>query len=160
MKTIEDLRDLVRECGMSSRPEYYSGRGATLSDLNSEILLKIQKRIKEVFGDKEAKAFVQMVKTLKTLSATTFLQELYILHSRDWQTKPNGVNDACGVVIPKDDDGNYNIAGGMFGMLAAMTHDGRDDTRQIRAQFLRSNGIRSEELDYDDMPLVYRNKYK
>jgi len=38
MKLQKSIHDIVHDSGMSSRPEFYSGRGATLSDLNSRIL--------------------------------------------------------------------------------------------------------------------------
>ena len=46
---------------MSTRPEFFSGRGATTSDLNYETLTGIHDGIKKEFGDGAAKNFVLMV---------------------------------------------------------------------------------------------------
>lgn len=67
METIDKLKDIIRKNGMSTRPEYYSGRGAIRADLNDKILFGMHKDIKEKFGEKPAKAFVQMVDKIKVL---------------------------------------------------------------------------------------------
>ncbi len=152
-----DIPSIVMDAGMSARPAYYSGRGATITDLTDKILFKIQADIKKHFGEKQAKAFVQMVANIKVLSATTFLQELYDLEARGWKVKPVKAKDASGVMVDKDDKtGEYNMTNGMFGMLAAMTHDGSDDTGRIRNNFLRSNGVKVENCRWEDM--VYGRK--
>ena len=43
---------IVRTAGMSNRPGYYSGRGATISDLNSDSLEKIYVGIKDGHGER------------------------------------------------------------------------------------------------------------
>ncbi|MDD4412863.1 MAG: hypothetical protein PHR00_04435 [Patescibacteria group bacterium] len=79
-----DIQEIVENANMSARPGYYSGRGATLSDLNDAILNKIAKSIKENYGDKAFDSFVSMVWDMKVLSATAFLNNLYTLESVDW----------------------------------------------------------------------------
>jgi hypothetical protein len=37
------LSEIIQDAGMSTRPEYYSGRGAITCDLNSDILEKFIK---------------------------------------------------------------------------------------------------------------------
>ena len=141
---MEKLHDIIRNSGMSTRPEYYSGRGATLSDLNSNILQKIYLGIEEHYGKKAAKNYVKMVADIKVLSATTFLQELYMLFNSDWKyTKKK--NHASGIDVPKDEDGNYDLDMGMIGVLTAMMHSGRDDTMSIKAGFLNTHGVKGKE---------------
>lgn len=144
MNTIETLKTILRNNKMSTRPEYYSGRGATLCDLNNDILFGIHKDIKISFGEKEAKAFVQMVKKIKVMSATTFIQELYMLYDNNWKISKS--KDAAGVVIPKDKNGNYNVNAGVFGMAHALFSGDRDDTQAIKSHFLRVNGVKGNEV--------------
>lgn len=77
-------RKIVYSVGMSGRPEFYSGRGATMSDLDGDRLYAIYQKIAQELGTRQADAFVTMVKKLKTLSATNFLNALYALELNDW----------------------------------------------------------------------------
>ena len=77
-------REIVRSVGMCDRPEYYSGRGVTTSDLDGDKLYAIYQKITQELGAKQAEEFVTMVKKLKTLSATNFLNSLYALEQNDW----------------------------------------------------------------------------
>lgn len=139
---MEDLKEIIRNNRMSTRPEYFSGRGATISDLNSEILSGIHKGIKKEFGLKAAKAFVKMVANIKVLSATTFLQELYDLYSRGWKVKPKKLKDAPGIAIAKNEDGEYDLASGLFGVSEFLNNDKHNETSLIRGAFLAANGIK------------------
>ncbi len=77
--------DIVREAGMCSRPEYYSGRGATLSDLNSKILDKVYSGIQKAHGKNAADDFTKMVENIPKLSATDFLLSVYRLEQNNWK---------------------------------------------------------------------------
>lgn len=136
---METLFNIIRNNQMSTRPEYYSGRGATMSDLTGEILSNIHKEIKGVYGKDAAQNFVNMVADIKVLSATTFLQELYSLFSNDWKYVEKEIH-AHGVSVPKNKDGEYDMQAGMFGMVSAMFDNDRDDTENIRGHFIRSHG--------------------
>lgn len=136
------LRAIVQDNRMSARPEYYSGRGATLTDLNAKILSGIHKGIGKDFGKGAAKNFVKMVADIKVLSATTFLQELEMLEYNDWKYTEKE-SHANGISIPKNKDGEYDeqsMMSGMIGLIGAMTNT-RDNTSAIRTGFLRANGI-------------------
>jgi hypothetical protein len=139
---METLKNIIRESNMSTRPEFYSGRGATLSDLNGQILQEIYNGIEKHFGDEAAENYVKMVDGIKVLSATTFLQELYDLYYSGWKYTPEK-EDASGIAVHKDEDGNYNTALGMFGVSLALSND-RDDTNSIKAGFLLAHGIKPE----------------
>ena len=132
--------DKLRKVVESVRPQilfdpgYYSGRGATLTDLDSSRLWYIQQGIKEVFGEKASDAFVDMVSEIEVMSCTTFLKELNNLYFRDW------------VVIKKEkDESNVYVtnegnafATAVLGMTSSSGHD-RDDTQEIKAMFMRKN---------------------
>ena len=137
------LDDIIRNNRMSTRPEYYSGRGATMSDLDGQILSGIHKGIEEEYGKEAAMNFVKMVADIKVLSATTFLIELYNLLYADWKYTEKDKH-ADGISIPKNAEGEYDessLVSGMAGMFAAMSNT-RDQTEEIRGGFLSANGIK------------------
>ncbi len=131
---------------MSGRPEYYSGRGATLSDLNSELLQMIWKRVKKEVGKKAAAAFLEMVADIEVLSATCFLNTLYSLEARGWVwTKPNRCQGDMDH-IDVGPDGEGRLAVGMASIAAwAGRGSSRDDTLMIRAEFLAKHGKKDKQ---------------
>jgi len=73
----KDIHEICRRAGMTSRPEYYSGRGVNRGDLNETHLVKIHDLIKRFYGDEQAAQFVEMVKDIDEMSATSFLTQLH-----------------------------------------------------------------------------------
>ena len=143
---MEKLKDIIRNANMSTRPEYYSGRGAITCDLNGIQLEKIFQGIKKEFGDKAAKNFVKMVDDIKVISATTFLEELYMLFQSGWvyRKKPKS-RQANGISVPKNEQGEYDdrsMMSGMLGIFAAMSSGGRDETSEIKNYFLMNHGVK------------------
>jgi len=142
---MEKLKNIIRNNRMSTRPEYYSGRGATISDLDERILFGIHRDLKNEFGQAAGIGFVKMVAGIKVLLATAFLNGLYELFYNDWkydEHQPDSIS------IPKDKDGNYNSAIGMIGVMNSLFSDGRDDTQRIKSYFLIRNGVKCKEI-YD-----------
>lgn len=82
---MEILKKIIRSARMSTSPEFYSGRGATLMDLNSGILEMIYQGINNEYGEEAANNYVKMVDGIKVMSATTFLNELYNLKNCGWK---------------------------------------------------------------------------
>ena len=72
------IADVLNRSGMSSRAAYYSGDGVTTSDLNSDNLVAIFKKLYE-FDYLWAANFIQMVNAMQTLGATEFIESLYAL---------------------------------------------------------------------------------
>ena len=145
---MEKLKDIIRNNNMSTRPEFYSGRGAIMCDLNGNMLEGIYQGIKKEFGDFAAKNFVKMVANIKVLSATTFLEELYMLFGNGWKykNKPKSRQDN-GISFPKNENGEYDdrsVMSGMLGMFAAMGNNGRDETQEIKNYFLSNHGVKSK----------------
>jgi len=138
---MEKLKEIIRSCNMSTRPEFTSGRGAILCDLNGTQLEKIYQGIKNEFGEKAADNYVKMVRDIKVMSCTTFLEELYMLCSNNWKYTKKKTH-AAGVTVPKDENGEYDLVGGMFGMMNAMMSSGRDETPQIKNYFLSNHGVK------------------
>ena len=81
---------------------------------------------------------------MKNLNATAFLNELYALASRGF--KFTALTGALPVEVRKNENGDYDLDHGVFGVMEHMftERSGRDDTDQIRGQFLLTHG--SEEL--------------
>lgn len=136
-------RDMVStycEGRMCGNPEYYSGRGAIRSDLNSKLLEKIFQGIKKEIGDEAAESFVEMVASIDRLSATFFLNSLYRLEDMGWKWK------AAETAAPQDhidlgQDGEGRLAVGFASMMSWM-HGGseRNETFMISSDFLTAHG--------------------
>jgi hypothetical protein len=156
---MEKLKDVIRNSNMSTRPEFYSGRGAIMSDLNGKILEGIYQGILKEFGEKPAKNFLKMVADIKVLSATTFLEELYMLYGNGWKyTKKRKSRQASGISIPKNENGEYDensITSGILGMFAAISNGDRDETMMIRSGFLFKHGIATKKHYSDGCVEMY-----
>lgn len=130
-----DIETIVRKAGMSSRPEYYSGRGATTSDLNDEKLERIYEAIKKEHGQKAADNYVKMVAEMEKLSATDFLLNLYGLDSNKWKYEKRLLGNKNGIYAGKLESALGTVA-------CVLTGDNeRDQTDYIRNEFLRRHGI-------------------
>lgn len=141
---MEKLKEIIRNNNMSTRPEYYSGRGAIMCDLNGKILEGIYQGILKEFGKNAAKNFVKMVADIKVLSATTFLEELYMLFGNNWKYI-NKKEHANGISVPKNENGEYDdrsVMSGIFGIFSAMSNNGRDETMAIKNYFLSQHGVK------------------
>lgn len=152
MKTLESkfkkgmgANEIVNACGMSGRPEYYSGRGANISDLNFEMLERIYTGIKASHGINAGEEFVQMVADIPKLSATDFLVNLYNLEGNNWNWDKRMVRDESGVYVGGITDDQKFVSGYMaiMGVMSGMNN--RDETRYIRGQFLANHGVKSEQ---------------
>lgn len=131
-------KEIVEESGMSARPEFYSGRGATLSDLSSRHLEKIWRGIKDNFGAEAAKNFILMVRDIPVLSATNFLKTLCSLERNSWKWRKALLEGRRGRGISFDNTGE---AWGTV-VSACSKRGDRDDTDRIRNPFLRGHGVR------------------
>ena len=141
----EKLKAIIQQRkDMSYRPSFTVGRGACLSDLNSEKIEFIYQGVVKEFGEDSGKAYIQMVKELKEASATSFLINLYELCNNGWKNIPI---DNTGIRVDKDEDGNYTeegIAGASHGIMENMFHFGRNDTDRIKWPFLKKHGVKLE----------------
>lgn len=137
------LYKAIHKARMSNSPSYYSGRGATTSDLGYEHLSTIAQAIKENKGDKAQKNFVHMVAQIPVLSATDFLVTLHKLQDNNWEWNQKLLPTTNGVHIDSE--------GSAFGTVMSMMGGPRGDaTVQIRAQFLREHGVPDPRPDAND----------
>ena len=137
---METLKNIIRNNRMSTRPEFYSGRGAILCDLDGKILEGIYQDILKEYGEDAAKNYVKMVADIKVLSATTFLQELYELFNRNWKFKKKR-HHASGIAVQKNEDGTYDATHGVLGIMSSLFND-RDETMMIKGYFLSRHGVK------------------
>lgn len=133
--------------GMSSRPEFYSGRGAVFSDLSGNHLFEIHSKIREKIGTEQADAFVTMVENLECLSATNFLNALYSLEANNWVYQPV---EESNIDLGPDGPGRMAIALGTIG--ASLFSTGRDDTVYIRESFFSKIGYHPKNNQEDCWP--------
>lgn len=130
---MKHANEIVMAAGMSARPEYYSGRGATTSDLNERILEKVHALITQEHGAEAAKNFVQMVEDIPKLSATDFLLSLFRLEGSAWLWTFDLLGAERGIYATDE-------ATGMGTILSAMSGMGdRDETQYIKGHFIREH---------------------
>jgi len=145
----ETLMSIIRAVpNFSTRPAYTAGRGALLSDLDSDRLELIYRGILRDFGKRAANAYVKMVSRLKVASASAFLIELYDLCNNGWKLPRNWrQRNAAGIDVDKNENGDYKVGdiGGTIGLMVALTHSGEDQTRAIVSPFLRKHGIKPKD---------------
>lgn len=124
--------DLCRNAGMCPSPSYYSGRGATMSDLDSNILEKMYQLIETHVGKDNADQFVRMVASIKVLSATDFLITLegFVAQDFTW-TNESRTSDKNGVYAD-----NFGSALATVAEVFGNRGQRRDDTMTIRSVFL------------------------
>jgi len=139
--------EIVREAGMSARPGFYSGRGATNSDVNDKIWEKVYQVINNFHGEDAANQYAQMVADISKLSATDFLLTLYRLESNDWEWDKKLSGSEKGIY--PDSEGS---AWGTIGEVLCGGHE-RDETYNIRGQFLRRHNIQTEDKISNNNPL-------
>lgn len=130
---------------MSSRPEFYSGRGAILTDLNSELLEMIYDGIRREIGEAAAKNFVQMVADIDVLSATLFLNSLYGLEANGWKWKKRSKLSKTSkatdhVDIGPDDGHRFAIGMATIGSWLGGGSE-RNETPMISSDFLEKHGF-------------------
>lgn len=134
METI-DATEIVRKTGMSDNPGFYSGRGATTSDLDDKKLEKIYQHIKHLHGLKTAEQFVQMVADIPKLTATDFLCTLYNLEAHEWKWDRSLLGNQRGIYPTSEGSAFGTVVSVLYGLNSI------DDTQYIRDNFLRRHGL-------------------
>ncbi len=129
-----DLGKILNDAGIGTRPGYYSGRGATLADLDSRKLERAYDGIVEKWGREAGTAFVSMVEDMPTLSATDFLLTLAALEAAEFRWDKDLLSKARGVYT--SDMGS--AVGTVLSVMGGLRE--RDDTNRIRYDFLLDHG--------------------
>jgi hypothetical protein len=114
---------------LSSRPDFYSGRGANLGDLNSEIIDLIYQGFITHFNQQKADEYVKFVANIKCASATSFLINLRIFYE----------TGSTNVVEQNTDVSRDNYELSAFYTLFSLMNNGPDQSFQILSPFLKTH---------------------
>jgi len=160
------IRRIITTSGLSDRPEYYSGRGAMLCDLNSNMLYLIYKKLARLDLNKGLN-MAKMTLQMETLGATEFLENLYSLAANNYdleKIKLSSNNVSFGSAR-----GNSMFAIGLASLASSLSSTRGDATPSIKEAFINMlpevviNNIDLEQInfanDYNDpwgYPRVYR----
>ncbi len=125
---------------MSTRPSFYSGRGATTSDLSSAKLERIYQAIENNVGQKAAKAFARMVRDIPVLSATDFLLSLERLVAAGWRWEKDMLGQENGLYAEDFGTALCTVASVLGG-----SRD-RDETVAIRYDFLLRHDLKEPRM--------------
>ncbi len=130
-------REIVMNVGMSTRPEFYSGRGAIIDDLTDGKLERIYVFIEREYGKDTSQEFAQMVADIPVLSATDFLLSLYRLEAYEWKWDKS---------ILGNEKGKYagDVCSAFGTVMSVLSSSGRNETEYIRQRFLERHGIKTE----------------
>lgn len=130
----------VPGCGMSTTPSFYSGRGATRTDLSSAKLERIYQAIERNVGLWAATAFARMVRDIPVLSATDFLLNLERFVAAGWRWKKSMLDKKNGICVE-----DFDTALGTCVSVLAGSQD-RDETVAIRYEFLLQHDLKDPRL--------------
>lgn len=130
----------VAGCGMSTRPSFYSGRGATTTDLSSAKLERIYQAIEHNVGQEAARAFARMVRDIPVLSATDFLLCLERLVAADWRWNKDMLGKENGIYATE--------MGSALGTVVSVLGGSRDrdETVAIRYDFLLRHDLKEPRM--------------
>lgn len=133
IKNNVDHRDLashiLRTCGLNDRASYYSGRGVNYSDLSDRNLVAIFRKLLKL--DKNyAIEFVEMVKQMKTLGATEFINSFMNFAANGFKTENLQLDDSNISVDGLYDETRDTAA--FVSILTAMSR-GNDMNHQVYA---------------------------
>lgn len=130
----EFLAGVFSKMGKSCRPEFYSARGATTSDLNDRMLETIWQAISKEKGKDAAEAFVSLVEDMPKLSATDFLLTLAAFEGNGYVWDKSLMSGRDGVYAAD--------MGSAWGTLLETLGGSRerDETPSIRDEFLHRHG--------------------
>jgi hypothetical protein len=118
---------------MASSPGHYSGRRATTSDLNIDLLNKIADGIKKDYGVSAHDSFVKMVWSMPSLAATAFLSNLYELEAANW--------DLSNALLSNDKnfvESQTEAEGAVLQTIFNLKFDQPDQTEYIRRNFRKA----------------------
>lgn len=131
----ELAEEIVRKANMSTRPAYYSGRGALLEDFNfgKPSLNVIYNELRNI-NEKYAQDFIDFVMSFKNLNATDFLTSFYKFAKNNFSLESIQITE-CGYNLDANND-EQRDAIAFVTIFSAFGNSGRDDTEAIKSKFL------------------------
>lgn len=160
------IRRIVTTSGLSDRPEFYSGRGTMLCDLNSNMLYLIYKKLARLAPNKGLN-MAKMTLEMSSLGATEFLENLYSLAANNYdleKIKLTSDNVSFGSAR-----GNSMLAIGLASLASSLSSTRIDATPSIKESFLNKlpdeviNNIDLEQIDFGNAyndPWAYPRVYR
>lgn len=135
--------ELASILGMSTRPEYYSGRGVN-GDLTTGMLRACEAYLESgesqgVFPKGALHAWRVMLAKLNVVAATPFLRAMRSLENSGWKVPE--IVDSNGIEIQKGTNG-YDESSVVHGMLSIFESSRRDPVRDTQA----STGMKAQVL--------------
>ncbi len=128
-------------CGMSARPGFYSGRGATSSDLNSKSLERIFQAIVRNVSAEAGTEFVKMVADIPVLSATDFLLTLGKFEQNNFVWSKALLSDHGGRYFENKAEA-FGTVMEALSSVSGRRAERHDETSYIRGEFLRSHNVK------------------
>ncbi len=145
---------ILTTSGLNDRASYYSGRGVNYGDLSDKNLEEIFRKLLKIDLD-YAMNFIDMVRQMKTLGATEFINSFMRFASNDFKSDISNIEDS-NVSL----DGVYDEARDMvaFSSIFSLMSRGNDQDYQTRASEQMKKAflsrikpvLKSIDIDLDD----------
>lgn len=127
------IRNIILRSGLNSRPEYYSGRGATMCDLSGKHLISIYKKLLKLDPNK-ALNMAKMTLHMPTLGTTEFLESLYNLVENNYIFEEANIStNNLSLGSAREEERESAAIGCITSFLRGSMPD---DTVSIKAQFI------------------------
>lgn len=137
----EDLaRHILLTSGLNDRASYYSGRGVNYSDLNENNLVAIFSKLLKVDAD-YAINFVDMVRQMKTLGATEFINSFMSFATNGFKVESLNLEDSNVSLEGVHGEARDVVA---FASLVSVMSRENDQDYQIRASEQMKNAFMSK----------------
>lgn len=127
------IKRIVLTSGLNSRAEYYSGRGAIMSDLNGKHLIAIYQKLARLDRIK-ALNMMKMTLHMPTLGATEFLESLYNLVENNYVFEKTIISTNNLSLGSARTEERNSIA--IASIATFLCGSKRDETATIKAQFI------------------------
>lgn len=142
-----DMTRMLHEVGINPNPGYYSGRGATTSDLDGRKLEALHDLVARHRGEAQAKVLVEVVAGMRCLSASEFIVAVMTLDANGWDAADALSGEEGGLRPENESQAMATVAE----VLGRAGRGARDDTYAIRSGFLRRHGV-APKHGQDDSP--------
>lgn len=131
LDSIVVIKRILDTSGVSSSPEYYSGRGAKLCDLNGKNLISIYNKLNRL-DTKKSLAMAKMTFEMPTLGATEFINSLYSLAYNNYDLEKYHLSSNNIDLGNGSENSRFVI--GMASLASSMCYRS-DDTIAIKHEF-------------------------
>jgi hypothetical protein len=125
---------------LSSRAEYYAGRGVNRGDLNEQHLEMIYQGVLEYAGSEAAGRFVLFVEGLENMSATAFVGAFYdFFYSKFTKTERKQTFADNLAITGRSEDAGVALTFGMMELLhKAERNPGYEDEQKMQSLMLKA----------------------